>query len=89
MKKESNILFYLLARSMGIEKSVFRNKIVILSRPNFNEDFYNYTRQNSININRVRSVDVHNDKHKEILVKIIALHGNVMKPVLANVPNKI
>ncbi len=44
MKKESNILFYLLARSRGREKSVFRNKIVVLSRPNFNEDFYDYTR---------------------------------------------
>lgn len=36
--KESNIVFFLLFRQLGALKSRFNDKIVILSRPNLDED---------------------------------------------------
>ena len=38
---ETNILYYLKYRELGLMKKM-QGKIVILSRPNFNEDFYFY-----------------------------------------------
>ena len=41
-KKETNIIFFLRLRRLGCVMPYFRNKIVVLSRPNFNEDYYDY-----------------------------------------------
>ena len=38
---ETNILYYIRCRELGLMKKM-RGKIVVLSRPNFNEDFYYY-----------------------------------------------
>ena len=40
MKKESNIIIYLRLRSLGYVMPFFRNKIIILSRPNFEDDYF-------------------------------------------------
>ena len=40
MKKESNIIIFLRLRSLGCVLPYFRNKIVVLSRPNFDEDYF-------------------------------------------------
>ena len=37
--KKTNIIFFLRLRSLGRIMPYFRNKIVILSRPNFDEDY--------------------------------------------------
>ena len=42
MKKETNIIFFLRLRSLGCVMPYFRNKYVVLSRPNFNEDYFYY-----------------------------------------------
>ncbi len=38
---ESNILYYLRCRELG-RLNWMKGKIVVLSRPNFNEDYFNY-----------------------------------------------
>ncbi len=40
MKKESNIIIFLRLRSLGCIMPFFRNKIIILSRPNFTDDYF-------------------------------------------------
>jgi hypothetical protein len=40
MKKESNIIIYLRLRSLGCIMPYFRDKIIVLSRPNFDEDYF-------------------------------------------------
>ena len=45
IKKETNIIFFLKLRSLGCVMPYFRNKMVVLSRPNFNEDYYDYFAQ--------------------------------------------
>ena len=42
MKRETNIIFFLRLRSLGCVMPYFRNKIVVLSRPNFDEDYNDY-----------------------------------------------
>ena len=42
MSRESNIMYYLRARELGARRLLFRGKIVVLSRPNFNEDYWDY-----------------------------------------------
>ena len=42
MKKETNIIFFLRLRSLGCVMRYFRHKMVVLSRPNFNEDYNDY-----------------------------------------------
>jgi hypothetical protein len=39
MIKESNIIFFLIHRQLGTLNKYFKNKIVILSRPNYDEDY--------------------------------------------------
>ncbi len=40
MKKESNIIIFLRLRSLGCVMPYFRNKIVVLSRPDFEDDYF-------------------------------------------------
>ena len=42
MKKVGNIIFFLRAREISSMKILFRSRIVILARPNINEDYYDY-----------------------------------------------
>lgn len=40
MKTESNIIIFLRLRSLGCIMPYFYNKIIILSRPNFEDDYF-------------------------------------------------
>ena len=39
--KESNIIIYLRLREIGYVFPYFRNKYIVLSRPNFEDDYFN------------------------------------------------
>ena len=39
---ELNIIFFIRLRSLGCVMPYFRNKMVVLSRPNFDEDYNDY-----------------------------------------------
>ncbi len=39
MKKESNIIIFLRLRSLGCVMPFFHNKIIVLSRPDFEDDY--------------------------------------------------
>ena len=41
MKTQSNLLFYLIFRELGVAEIYFANKIVILPRPDLEVDFDN------------------------------------------------
>lgn len=40
MKNESNIIIFLRLRSLGCVMPFFRNKIIILSRPTFEDNYF-------------------------------------------------
>lgn len=42
MKKIGNIIYFLRAREISSLQTRFRSRIVILPRPNINEDYYDY-----------------------------------------------